>query len=84
MSLAQLYQHIEHNEWVEIPEGWLQGRTIYGGLVAGMMMHKAVATIADPQRRLLSCNVTFVGPVQLAPMRLSTEILRQGKSVTTI
>ncbi|WP_180036146.1 MULTISPECIES: thioesterase family protein [unclassified Acinetobacter] len=84
MSLAQLYQHIEHNEWVEIPEGWLQGRTIYGGLVAGMMMHKAVATIADPQRRLLSCNVTFVGPVQLAPVRLSAEILRQGKSVTTI
>ena len=84
MSLQQLYQQIEQQEWGDIPEGWLQGRTIYGGLVAGMMMHKALVTVNDPHRRLLSCNVTFVGPVQMAPVRLSAEILRQGKSVTTI
>ncbi len=84
MSLQQLYQQIEQQEWVDIPEGWLQGRTIYGGLVAGMMMHKALVTVNDAERRLLSCNVTFVGPVQMAPVKLSAEILRQGKSVTTI
>lgn len=84
MSLTALYQHIEQHEWVDIPEGWLQGRTIYGGLVAGMMMQKALITLADTGRRLLSCNVTFVGPVQLAPVSLAAEILRQGKSVTTI
>ena len=41
MSLSQLFTEIEQTEWVNIPSGWLQGRTIYGGLVAGILMHKA-------------------------------------------
>ena len=84
MSLRQLFTEIEQDEWVNIPQGWLQGRTIYGGLVAGMMMQKALVTIADPSKRLLSTSVTFVGPVQESQVRLTAEILRQGKSVTTI
>ena len=64
MSLAQLWAQIEQNEWIDIPTGWLQGRTVYGGLAAGMMMHKAVATIQDVQKHLLSCYITFVGPLQ--------------------
>lgn len=84
MSLAALYQHIEQNESVDIPQGWLQGRTIYGGLVAGMMMQKALVTLADDSKHLLSCNITFIGPVQQAAVKLSAEILRQGKSVTSI
>ncbi|SDY38264.1 thioesterase family protein [Acinetobacter kyonggiensis] len=84
MSLRQLFTEIEQDEWVNIPQGWLQGRTIYGGLVAGMMMQKALVTIADPAKRLLSTSVTFVGPVQERKARLTAEILRQGKSVTTI
>lgn len=31
--LAQLYQDIEQNSEIEFPKGWLQGRTIFGGLV---------------------------------------------------
>lgn len=84
MSLTQMYAQIDQSEWVDIPEGWLQGRTIYGGLVASILMHKAIATIADESKGLLSASVTFVGPVQLAKVKLSAEILRQGKSVTTI
>ncbi|PWF32968.1 acyl-CoA thioesterase, partial [Yersinia pestis] len=58
--------------------------TLYGGLAAAMMMQKAVTHINDPAKHLLSCSVTFVGPIQQAKVRLSAEILRQGKSVTTI
>lgn len=84
MSLRQLFTAIEQDEWVNIPPGWLQGRTIYGGLVAGMMMQKALLAVGDAEKQLLSTSVTFVGPVQMAPVRLSAEILRQGKSVTTV
>ena len=84
MSLHQLFTAIEQDEWVDIPQGWLQGRTIYGGLVAGMMMHKALLTVADTEKQLLSTSVTFVGPVQMAAVQLSAEMLRQGKSVTTV
>ena len=84
MSLLQTYQAIAEQEWIDIPQGWLQGRTIYGGLVAGLMMQKAQYCIADPEKRLLSSSVTFVGPVQQGRARLTAEILRQGKSVTSI
>ncbi|MEF9994888.1 MAG: thioesterase family protein, partial [Acinetobacter sp.] len=84
MSLEQLFQQIEQNEWVDIPQGWLQGRTIFGGLVAGMLIQKAIVTIADIEKKLLSCSVTLVGPVEQSKARLTAEILRQGKSVTTI
>ncbi|MEQ1449138.1 thioesterase family protein [Acinetobacter lwoffii] len=84
MSLHALYAQIAEQEWVEFPQGWLQGRTLYGGLAAAMMMQKAVTQINDPAKHLLSCSVTFVGPIQQAKVRLTAEILRQGKSVTTI
>lgn len=84
MSLQHSYQALAEQEWIDIPTGWLQGRTIYGGLVAGLMMQKALLTLADDTKHLLSCSVTFVGPVQQAKVRLTSEILRQGKSVTTL
>ncbi|MFI7968898.1 acyl-CoA thioesterase domain-containing protein, partial [Acinetobacter baumannii] len=40
--------------------------------------------IQDPNKRLLSCSITFVGPVQQGPAQLTIEILREGKSVTTL
>ncbi|AXQ20926.1 thioesterase family protein [Acinetobacter wuhouensis] len=84
MSLEQLFQQIERQQWIDIPQGWLQGRTIFGGLVAGMLIYKATTTINDSEKKLLSCSVTFVGPVDEAQVNLTAEILREGKSVTTI
>lgn len=84
MALRALLNNIEAEDWVEIPQGWLQGRTVYGGLVAGMMMHKAILQVQDATKQLLSCSITFVGPVQATAVKLSAEVLRQGKSVTTV
>ena len=82
--LTQLYQDIEQKVEIEFPKGWLQGRTIFGGLVAGVLVHKATKTINDPLKKLLNCSVTFVGPIEEKAVKLTAEILRQGKSVTTI
>lgn len=84
MSLLPIYQQIEQQEWIDIPSGWLQGRTVFGGLVAGLMIQKALSVVNDAAKQLLSCNVTFVGPVQQGRAKLSAEILRQGKSVTSL
>ncbi len=84
MSLLPLYQQVEQQEWIDIPSGWLQGRTVFGGLIAGLMIQKAISTVQDVAKQLLSCNVTFVGPVQQGQARLSAEVLREGKSVTTL
>ena len=84
MPFRQLFDQIEHQDWVDIPQGWLQGRTIYGGLTTGMMIHKATLAVNDPNKRLLSTSVTFVGPVKEAPVKITVEVLRQGKFVTTV
>lgn len=84
MPLTQLFTQLEENEWVDIPSGWLQGRTIYGGLSTAMMLHKAILAVNDAQKRLLSLSVSFVAPVEEKPVRVTVEILRRGKSVTTI
>lgn len=84
MQLHALFHQVECNEWIELPSGWLQGRTVFGGLIAGLLMHKAKITVNDPLKKLLSCSMTFVGPVSEQKVRMSAEILRQGKSVTTV
>ncbi len=84
MSLLQLFEDVKQNEWIDIPAGWLQGRTVFGGLVAGLLMQKACSHIQDSNKRLLSCSVTFVGPVLQGSARLTIEVLREGKSVTTL
>lgn len=84
MPLSQLFKDVEQQENIKIPQGWLQGRTIFGGLATAMMIHKAAQVINDPTKRLLSCSVSFVAPVQESEVQVSVEILRQGKSVTTV
>ena len=84
MSLLPLYQQVEHQEWIDIPSGWLQGRTVFGGLIAGLLIQKAQSVVHDTTKQLLSCNVTFVGPVQEGQAKLTAEVLREGKSVTTL
>ncbi|MGR0305489.1 thioesterase family protein [Acinetobacter beijerinckii] len=84
MSLLSLYQQIEQQEWIDIPSGWLQGRTVFGGLIAGLLIQKAIYAVNDAAKQLLSCNVSFVGPVQHGQAKLTVEVLREGKSVTTL
>lgn len=61
-----------------IPAGWLQGRTAYGGLSAALALAAVHATqpIAHPLR---GAQVGFVGPVA-GDNWTQTEMLRQGKS----
>ena len=66
----------------EIPDSWKQGRTAYGGLSAGLMLVQARAQHPDlPPLR--SALVNFTGPVTDVP-DLTTEVLRQGRNVTTL
>ena len=45
---------------------------------------KACSYIQDSNKRLLTCSVAFIGPVQQGAARLTIEVLREGKSVTTL
>lgn len=53
--------HTEPGGWsAHVPDGWGQGRTTYGGLVAGYLVRAAQA--AD-ERSVRSVDVYFIEPV---------------------
>src|SRR3954469_5915828 len=67
---------------LEVPDDWLQGRTLFGGLQAVVGL-AAMRTLA-PQAPLRSLQVTFLAPVPGGPVRARARILRSGKSATHV
>ena len=84
MSIHQLLIQAQTQNQMTIPPGWGQGRATYGGLVAGLLCSRLIATLgADGQNRLLrSATVSFIGAVAVGEIEFKTEIFRSGKSVT--
>ena len=65
-----------------VPEDWLQGRTLFGGLqaVVGLAAMRSLA----PEAPLRSLQVTFLAPVPGGPVHARARILRSGKSTTHV
>ena len=65
-----------------IPDGWLQGRTSYGGLSAALALHAARQTDADlPPLR--SSQVAFIGPLA-GPVTIRATRLRRGRNAAWV
>jgi len=68
---------------IAISDDWMQGRAAYGGLGAGL--------VYESMRQQLSKNVpvrclqvSFIGPIFADNLIVSSEILREGKSVSQV
>lgn len=66
-----------------VPEGWLQGRTAYGGFSAALALVAAMRIGGDGLPPLRSASVNFVGPASGAA-EISARVLRKGKNATWI
>ena len=65
-----------------VPDGWLQGRTCYGGLSTAMALHCAMASAPDlPPLR--SAQVSFVGPLA-GTVSIATTLLRRGRNAAFV
>lgn len=67
---------------VDVPDDWLQGRTLFGGLQAAIAL-AAMRSVA-PTAPLRSLQATFIGPVVGGSIRASAKVLRRGKSATHV
>lgn len=70
--------------WV-VPDGWLQGRGAWGGLVVAAQV-KAVEALqgdVDPTRRVRNTTAHLFGALPGGPARLEGECLRAGSAMTT-
>ena len=64
------------------PDGWTQGRTLYGGMTVALSAH--VAALAVPGLpSLKSVQFTFVGPAA-GELAFRPQVLRQGRSATIL
>lgn len=79
--LAQITAAAEQT--IHLPEGWGQGRALFGGLTAAVAWQHAHHGVSTEQH-LRSFTVSFVAPVQPGEAQLVRRILRQGNNVTQV
>lgn len=65
---------------VDVPDDWLQGRTLFGGLQAAIGL-AALRTVV-PDAPLRSLQVTFIAPVPGGRVEAQARVLRSGKNAT--
>lgn len=66
---------------VVVPASWAQGRTVYGGLSAGLLCD-AVSEGVDPDRRLRYLKVGFLRPLETEkPFRIEKVEVSAGRTV---
>ena len=80
-----LISRIESSEGaatLDVPDDWLQGRTLFGGLqaVVGLAAMRSLV----PKTPLRSLQVTFLAPVPGGPVRATARILRSGKNTAHV
>ncbi len=66
-----------------LPDGWQQGRGLFGGLVAGVLI-RALETAVGPERALRSLTCEMCGPTLPGLLVVRVELLRAGHAVTTM
>jgi acyl-CoA thioesterase len=67
---------------LDVPDDWLQGRTLFGGLqaVVGLAAMRSLV----PEMPLRSLQVTFLAPVPGGPVHARAQVLRSGKSTAHV
>ena len=84
MLLDHFIKNAAIQDEIEIPGGWGQGRAIFGGLVGALLVARAQHLVNDASKILKSASISFVGPVLSEKAILNAQILRSGKSVTSV
>jgi acyl-CoA thioesterase len=82
-QLAQLVVDFNSASEFTPPPNWYQGRTLYGGLSAALALQSALQATPQTLPPLKAAQILFVGPAS-GSLRFTTQLLRQGKSVTSI
>jgi len=67
-----------------VPDDWSQGRTVFGGLSAGLL-YQVLKKVVPDQRALRSITFNFVAPLAAGQaFTFAWQILRSGKNATQV
>lgn len=80
-SLASMTADAQQS--IDLPSGWNQGRSFFGGFSAAIAYQHALNGI-DENQLIRALTVSFVAPLKPGSAVLKRRILRQGKNVTQV
>lgn len=87
MDLESLFSSSKVSDGVyalELPEGWKQGRGLFGGLVIGVLVRAAEQHGGSADRQVRSVTAELVGPTVSGPAEIRVRTLRAGSAVSTV
>lgn len=82
MQFSTLLNNIQRNEGeasLVVPEDWMQGRSVFGGLQTVLAL-QAMRGLIDKAVPLRTLQTTFIAPPSSSLLKAKASILRQGKS----
>lgn len=79
-SLSALLSSFDMENGLELPDGWRQGRTAYGGILTALGVAAAIKAHPGQMPPLRSAQMTFIGPA-VGRLEFRPQLLREGKSV---
>ncbi|WP_182334334.1 thioesterase family protein [Stenotrophomonas acidaminiphila] len=82
-SLSALLSSFDPEKGLELPDGWRQGRTAYGGIVTALGVVAAIRSHDGPMPPLRSVQVAFIGPA-VGQLQFRPQLLREGSSVVNV
>lgn len=83
-SMQEIFDYVNQNNGLKahVPEGWSQGRAVYGGLVGALAAKGMSKMIGDDCPPIRSFMGSFVAPLPAGDCVIAPKLIRQGKNVT--
>jgi acyl-CoA thioesterase len=80
-SIDSLFSQVDESKAFAVPESWTQGRTVYGGLSAALLL-RALENKVSSEKLLRSLTVAFSAPtLPNVNFEIQTELLREGRTI---
>ncbi len=84
-SLRERWTHEEGERWrMAMPSGWMQGRSVFGGLTAASSAALARRVVPEMSRSLRTLSIQLLAPVVPGPLVGLVRVLREGRNVTFV
>jgi len=79
--IDELFNKVDQAQPFSVPATWTQGRTVYGGLSAALLL-RALEKQVSGNKSLRALNVAFSAPTMPDQIfEIETELLREGKTI---
>jgi len=83
-SLREHWTQTSDGWHAELPTGWMQGRSAFGGLTAAYMAALGRRVVPDTTRRLRTASIALLAPVTAGPVAGEPLVLREGRNITFV